>query len=500
MKKLIVLLIALTLFLSCKKEDKKEFFTKGEVTIDGKINNFSSKEASKEITFYSYDFLSSEWAERHTTKIDSSGTFSLKFSIPNSQVIWFRYNNAASIYVEPNSNLKISFDGNTKDAKAFLNSLEFNGMLTAENELIKKYKINTKIDTKTYYDAYNSSKKSPKEVYNFIDSVYYKNQNKYIDDFIIENNPPENIENWLTVEKEIKPITDLLLYAIFDFKPTNKDKKFEDNFPKEYLDKINNLPLFKSESFVNYDIYTTLPDYYNAYLGRVIKDKYTVEWKQADSILYHKEIYNFKENQKLIQILFFDELNNSLKNNDLSFYNTYKKSIDSIFKNTVYENAISEKYAFTKDLIENPILPKKTELLSFSSNDANTFLDEIIKNADGKVIYIDNWATWCGPCKSEFKNGTPELKNKFLDKVEFVYICHLSDKKLWKPTIAQYKVEGKHYFITEEQNKVLKERLNITGYPTYNIIDKNGELLHSGFEFRPSLQKTSTILSELIKK
>ena len=33
-------------------------------------------------------------------------------------------------------------------------------------------------------------------------------------------------------------------------------------------------------------------------------------------------------------------------------------------ENTVYEKAIKEKYAFTKNLVENPILPEKTELLS----------------------------------------------------------------------------------------------------------------------------------------
>lgn len=499
MTKLISLLTFIIILSSCKKEEEKVFFNKGEVTIDGKINNFSLKDSPKTITFYSYDFLSNEWAEEHATKIDSSGSFSIKFSVPHSQVMWFRYNNTASIYVEPNSNLNITFDGNTKNLKAFLNSLKFDGIFTTENELIKKYKINSKIDTKIYYDAFNS-KKTPEEIYNFIDSVYYKNQNKYIDDFITENKPPKHIANWLNIEKEIKPITDLLQYAIFNFRPTSENNKFEENFPKKYIDRINNMPLLENESFTNYDIYTTLPNYYGGYLNLVVRDKHNVKWNQADSILYSTEIYNFKENPKLLQILFFDKLNNTLKNNDLTFYNSNKKAIDSIFKNTIYENAITEKYNYTKNLIENPELPEKADILSFSSEDANTFLDEIIKNANGKIIYIDNWATWCSPCKSEFKNATPKLKKKFSDDVEFIYICHLSDKKLWKPTIAQYKVEGKHYFVTKEQNKILKEILNINGYPTYNIIDKEGELIHSGFEFRPSISKTSTILSELIKQ
>ena len=112
--------------------------------------------------------------------------------------------------------------------------------------------------------------------------------------------------------------------------------------------------------------------------------KYQVPWVKADSIIYSKEILSFKNNPAFLRILYFDRLNNSLKNNDLSFYNTHQKTIDSLFKNTVYEKAIQEKYTSTKNLIESPQLPENTELLEFSSDDATTFLDEIIKNLGKK--------------------------------------------------------------------------------------------------------------------
>jgi len=261
------------------------------------------------------------------------------------------------------------------------------------------------------------------------------------------------------------------------------------------------MPELKQEHFINREIYTVLPNYFAPYYKKVIQSKYNVDYKKSDSIFYQKKLVSkYIENPAFAKILFFDRINSSLKNNDLTFYEKNKTIIDSLFKNTVYEKAIKEKYAFTKNLVENPILPEKTELLQFSSNDATTFLNEIIKNAKGKVIYIDNWATWCGPCKKQFKDATPKLKKEFSKEVEFIYLCHLSDKKLYKPTIAQYNVEGKHYFITKEQNKILKKALNITGYPTYNIINKEGELIHSGFEYRPSESKTSKILNDLIHK
>ena len=498
MKKYALLLMGCILLFSCKQEEK-EFFKSGDVIINGKIENYSKNDSIFTISFHSKDIFGSELYQTNEAKIDASGNFSMQFKIPHKQVIFFYYKNSASLYIEPNQILNISFDGKLEERKPFLKSIKVTGTLAKKNELIQQYGINDPIDYDKYYKSYQS-KKTPDAIYNFIDSVY-SNKGNYIADFIKTNDVPSDIKDWLEMEKEIKPITEMLQYAVFYFRPTSKEKTFEESLGKKYVDKLKQLPIFKQEHFINREIYTILPNYFAPYYKKVIQSKYNVDYKKSDSIFYKKELIStYKGNPFFAKILFFDRLNNSLKNNDLAFYKKNRTTIDSFFKNTVYEKAIHKKYTFTKNLIENPVLPEKTELLKFSSDDATTFLDEIIKNANGKIIYIDNWATWCGPCKQQFKEATPKLKKEFSKDVEFIYLCHLSDEKLYKPTISQYKIEGKHYFITKEQNKILQKTLNVTGYPTYNIIDKKGKLMHSGFEFRPSESKTSKILKDLIKK
>ena len=50
----------------------------------------------------------------------------------------------------------------------------------------------------------------------------------------------------------------------------------------------------------------------------------------------------------------------------------------------------------------------------------------------------------------------------------------------------------------KEDERALFEQVKLTGFPTYTIIDKQGEMVYSGFEYRPSSPATTKILSNLI--
>lgn len=135
----------------------------------------------------------------------------------------------------------------------------------------------------------------------------------------------------------------------------------------------------------------------------------------------------------------------------------------------------------------------------YTVNESGEVKDEdlfysIISKFKGKVILVDFWATWCGPCKMAMKQMKPMKKDLEGKDIVYVFIAgENSPKETWDNIIPD--IHGEHYRVTAAQWKYLSKQFSIQGVPTYIIVDKEGAVIqkHTGF---PGVD---TVKKELMK-
>jgi thiol-disulfide isomerase/thioredoxin len=112
----------------------------------------------------------------------------------------------------------------------------------------------------------------------------------------------------------------------------------------------------------------------------------------------------------------------------------------------------------------------------------------------GKYVYIDVWASWCGPCKVEIPY-LETLKKKLAGKnIAFVSISVDENIEDWKNSLKKESATGIQLYANGWENALCKH-FKINGIPRFILLDRDGNIIKSDAD-RPS-GEIETVINDL---
>lgn len=116
----------------------------------------------------------------------------------------------------------------------------------------------------------------------------------------------------------------------------------------------------------------------------------------------------------------------------------------------------------------------------------------MLRDFRGKYVYIDMWATWCGPCQKELP-FLKKLEEKYKGRnIVFVGLSIDQDKAKWTDRVKNGALSGTQLYIGKGTK--FQSDYRISGIPRFILLDPNGRIVNPDMT-RPSSEDTEKILN-----
>lgn len=455
MKRLTLLLVAFSIF-ACKQEEKIEYSV-----IKGKVENNTAENA----IIQGHDFearipISDDGSFADTLHLKKDGLYQMYIG-----------GERTGIYLEKGQNVDL-----TLNAEEFDETLKYSGDLANSNNfLAAKYLWEEQnVDYKELYSFEEDEffKKLDSEQKK-MDSLYSTHQvkNDKFDKMLKDENMYSRaalIENYQDAHRYYSGVEDYQVGS--DFYDDLKDINFKDTL-----------------AFRNSLAYQSLLE---IHFNRIANEETYDSGNNNHTLLYLKKVDSSLPDGYAKDKLMVGHLQFWLKPDETldEAYNIYKNS------NPNSENLpeLTQRYNQLKSLTAGNASPT----FDYENYKGGT---TSLSDLKGKYVYIDVWATWCGPCLREIPS-LKEVEKDYAGKniqVVSISIDEPKDYDKWKQMISEKSLGGLQLMADNNWNSKFVKDYAILGIPRFILVDPKGDIVSADAP-RPSDPELRKMLNALL--
>ncbi|MFD2965794.1 TlpA family protein disulfide reductase [Sphingobacterium bambusae] len=448
----------------------------GTSKITGDISTLDNVNRSDISVIVQVPYMISGEHINYETVVDRSGNFSLEFDVEAKKTI-------VSLYadIDPSKVFTIEvLNGNVTKVNISYDS-SLNAKFTEVKPLQNKRDISRTIELLHKMLTYRTEpiplyNKSPDEYLNYIGRAVSERLEIFVNkDTSLSKEAKEGISDELRLLMYAHHALDYNNEMTRNYYNVTQDRESEpeihqiDRSYYRFLKDLNlNMPDFQQRfAFPEFQRYILRDEVLDIPL---IGDKEITTWiASVKDIL--ADLINLNEGSYydiLAANVYARQLNEELK----PLSQRQKDNITKYWKNNEVSKILFRKNEQVTDLnkVKSPVVINETPQVP-----NNKIMETIVSKYKGKVVFIDFWATWCGPCLEAMRKFR-DTKAEFLDKdVVFVYITNSSSPpKLWEEKIKG--IGNEHYYLTDDQWIQIMDDFDFESIPSYLIYNKEREL------------------------
>ena len=236
----------------------------------------------------------------------------------------------------------------------------------------------------------------------------------------------------------------------------------------------------KIETYVVEDVLLAALDEYRAFISEAMHvldaDNRNVRDVYPKTVAQMKYAADHLENHEIREIILHHIAAEYVDNFGVKDITELENIYSTYVKNPALLSSMAKKYERWDLSLPGKLSP------SFKAEDIN---GKVYTLADfrGKYVYIDIWATWCGPCKQEIPY-MKALEKEFEDaEIVFLGLSIDRDKSAWQEMVRSGELSGVQLYLGPQSK--FQEAYRIEGIPRFILLDKEGKILSNDMS-RPS--------------